>query len=153
MALLLNNSLYSVPVDFACVKAGINRVPLNARLSLNEHRKMLEETGCELLLYGADLSERASELRDALPTLQCHGIGSTDGGGDDLLADAAGQSSANPDVAVEPDDVILTLFTSGTTGTLKPPNTPRPPTPASARTCCSTWSPSSRTMPCCTPPR
>ncbi|HBP67646.1 MAG TPA: long-chain fatty acid--CoA ligase, partial [Alcanivorax sp.] len=73
--LLLNNSLYSVPVDFACVKAGINRVPLNARLSLNEHRKMLEETGCELLLYGADLSERASELRDALPTLQCHGIG------------------------------------------------------------------------------
>ncbi|HCR80549.1 MAG TPA: long-chain fatty acid--CoA ligase, partial [Alcanivorax sp.] len=119
VALLLNNSLYSVPVDFACVKAGINRVPLNARLSLNEHRKMLEETGCELLLYGADLSERASELRDALPTLQCHGIGSTDGGGDDLLADAANQRTANPDVAVEPDDVILTLFTSGTTGTLK----------------------------------
>ena len=119
VALLLNNSLYSVPVDFACVKAGINRVPLNARLSLNEHRKMLEETGCELLLYGADLSERASELRDALPTLQCHGIGATDGGGDDLLADCANQSTANPDVAVEPDDVILTLFTSGTTGTLK----------------------------------
>ena len=45
VALLLNNSLYSVPVDFACVKAGINRVPLNARLSLNEHRKLREETG------------------------------------------------------------------------------------------------------------
>ena len=50
VALLLNNSLYSVPVDFACVKAGINRVPLNARLSLNEHRKMLEETGCAIQL-------------------------------------------------------------------------------------------------------
>ena len=116
VALLLNNSLYSVPVDFACVKAGINRVPLNARLSLNEHRKMLEETGCQRLLYGTDLEERAAELKNALPGLQCHGIG---GGEDDLLADAAQQSSDDPDVTVQPDDVILTLFTSGTTGTLK----------------------------------
>lgn len=119
VALLLNNSLYSVPVDFACVKAGINRVPLNARLSLNEHRKMLEETGCELLLYGADLSERAKELALALPGLTCHGIGSQAGGGDDLLADTAKQSEDDPDVQVHADDVILTLFTSGTTGTLK----------------------------------
>jgi len=116
VALLLNNGLHSVPVDFACVKAGINRVPLNARLSLNEHRKMLEETGCQRLLYGTDLSARAAELKDALPGLQCHGIG---GGEDDLLADAAKQSSDDPGVTVEADDVILTLFTSGTTGTLK----------------------------------
>ncbi|KGE04613.1 AMP-binding protein [Pseudohaliea rubra] len=119
VALLLNNSLYSVPVDFACVKAGINRVPLNARLSLTEHRKMLEETGCEVLLYGADLSERALELSKLLPALCCHGIGNTAGGGDDLLADSSKQSTANPDVRSAPDDVILTLFTSGTTGTLK----------------------------------
>jgi acyl-CoA synthetase (AMP-forming)/AMP-acid ligase II len=119
VALLLNNSLYSVPVDFACVKAGVNRVPLNARLSLDEHRKMLEETGCELLLYGADLAGRAQELARALPGLTCHGLGSQDGGGDDLLADAARQNEGDPGVQVQADDVILTLFTSGTTGTLK----------------------------------
>lgn len=118
VALLLNNGLYSVPVDFACVKAGINRVPLNARLSMEEHARMLEETGTGVLLYGADLAERAEALRDARPGLICHGIGG-DAVGDDLLAAAAGCSEAAPDVAVEPDDVILTLFTSGTTGTLK----------------------------------
>ncbi|GAA5120594.1 AMP-binding protein [Alloalcanivorax gelatiniphagus] len=118
VALLLNNSLYSVPVDFACVKAGINRVPLNARLSLEEHARMLEETGVGMLLYGADLAERAAALGDARPGLVCHGIGA-DAVGDDLLAAAAGCSAAAPDVAVAPDDVILTLFTSGTTGTLK----------------------------------
>tara|TARA_A100001391_G_scaffold197792_4_gene178537 strand:- start:6080 stop:7603 length:1524 start_codon:yes stop_codon:yes gene_type:complete len=118
VALLLNNSLYSVPVDFACVKAGINRVPLNARLSLEEHARMLEETGVGMLLYGADLAERAAALGDARPGLVCHGIGA-DAVGDDLLAAAAGCSTAAPDVAVAPDDVILTLFTSGTTGTLK----------------------------------
>ncbi|ASK33346.1 long-chain fatty acid--CoA ligase [Alcanivorax sp. N3-2A] len=119
VALLLNNSLYSVPVDFACVKAGVNRVPLNARLSLNEHRKMLAETGCDLLLYGADLADRASELANALPALRCHGIGSNEGGGDDLLADAGQRSDQDPNIQVDENDVILTLFTSGTTGTLK----------------------------------
>jgi acyl-CoA synthetase (AMP-forming)/AMP-acid ligase II len=37
VALLMNNGLLSVPLDFACAKAGLNRVPLNARLSLAEH--------------------------------------------------------------------------------------------------------------------
>lgn len=119
VALLLNNGLYSVPVDFACVKAGINRVPLNARLSLDEHRKMLEETGAGMLLYGADLAERARQLAAARPGLRCHGIDSDAGGGDDLLAVAPSLSAAAPDIPVSPDDVILTLFTSGTTGTLK----------------------------------
>ena len=62
VALLLNNGLYSVPTDFACVKAGINRVPLNARLALAEHAHMLRNTGCEVLVFGPDLQQRASEL-------------------------------------------------------------------------------------------
>lgn len=117
VALLLNNGLYSVPVDFACVKAGINRVPLNARLSVNEHARMLEETGCERLIHGADLAERAQALQAERPSLRCHAIGSD--AGDDLLLMAEQQSTANSGVDVAPDDVILTLFTSGTTGTLK----------------------------------
>ncbi|WP_421706343.1 AMP-binding protein [Alloalcanivorax xenomutans] len=119
VALLLNNGLYSVPVDFACVKAGVNRVPLNARLSLDEHRKMLEETGCALLLYGEDLAERAAQLCDAVSGLRAHGIGSAAGGGEDLLRACAALSDSKPAVPVAADDVILTLFTSGTTGTLK----------------------------------
>ncbi len=119
VALLLNNSLYSVPVDFACVKAGINRVPLNARLAAAEHARMLEETGVDMLIYGADLAERARELQALRPALRCHGIGSNAAGGDDLLAAATTLPEDTPTVPVAADDVILTLFTSGTTGTLK----------------------------------
>jgi len=117
VALLLNNGLHSVPVDFACVKAGINRVPLNARLSVSEHVRMLEETGCERLIHGADLAERAQALQAERPSLRCHAVASD--AADDLLTAASHQSTADPRVEIAPDDVILTLFTSGTTGTLK----------------------------------
>lgn len=119
VALLVNNGLYSVPLDFACVKAGINRVPLNARLSLAEHARMLEETDCRLLVFGADLAERAAALRAARPGLVCLGLDASLPGAIDLAADARARPATDPQVAVHEDDVILTLFTSGTTGVLK----------------------------------
>jgi fatty-acyl-CoA synthase len=119
VALLANNSLYSLPLDFACVKAGLNRVPLNARLALPEHLRMLQGSGCRLLIFGADLAERAAALRDALPGLVCFGLDASLPGGSDLIADARQQSAQDPDVTISEDDVVLTLFTSGTTGTLK----------------------------------
>ncbi|WP_010487113.1 class I adenylate-forming enzyme family protein [Pseudomonas sp. S9] len=119
VAVLLNNGLHSVPVDFALVKCGANRVPLNSRLSLAEHRRMLEETQCNYLVYGADLAERARELSGELPELICHGLGDASSSGIDLLHAAAKASAKAPKVEVSDDDVVLTLFTSGTTGTLK----------------------------------
>ncbi|WP_394777738.1 class I adenylate-forming enzyme family protein [Undibacterium sp.] len=121
VALLVNNGLYSVPIDFACVKTGINRVPLNSRLSLEEHTRMLGDIGCTMLVFGADLAERAAALQAALPALQCHGLGAGigNGNGKDLLDLAAQQPAGAPDIDAQPDDVILTLYTSGTTGTLK----------------------------------
>ncbi|EHP41701.1 fatty-acid--CoA ligase [Cupriavidus basilensis OR16] len=119
VALLLNNGLHSVPLDFACVKAALNRVPLNARLALAEHQRMLQDTGCRMLVFGPDLAERAQALHEALPELACLGLGTSLEGGADLLAAAQSQPATDPQVQVAEDDVILTLFTSGTTGTLK----------------------------------
>ncbi len=119
VGLLLNNGLYSVPLDFACVKSGINRVPLNARLSLDEHVRMLQETGCTHLVFGADLAERAQALDAALPGLSCLGLDTQVEGGQDLMRLAQRQPSTWPEIEVRPDDIVLTLFTSGTTGTLK----------------------------------
>lgn len=119
VALLLNNGLYSVPLDFACVKAGLNRVPLNARLSVAEHATMLADTGCTHLVFGAELAERAAQLRAAAPALVCLGLGAALEGGADLLVLAAGLPVLAPAIEVAPDDVVLTLFTSGTSGTLK----------------------------------
>jgi fatty-acyl-CoA synthase len=119
IALLLNNGLYSVPMDFACVKAGLNRVPLNARLSPAEHARMLAETGCTHLVYGPDLAERARALQALRPGLTCLGLGAITEGAIDLLAMALTQPAQAPNLEISADDIVLTLFTSGTTGTLK----------------------------------
>jgi len=119
VALLVDNGLYSVPLEFACVKAGVNRVPLNSRLSLEEQHKMLAEMDCRLFIHGADLVQRAEDLSAIFPQLICLGLGAATQEGGDLLVSAGKMSADDPQVEVAGDDVVLTLFTSGTTGTLK----------------------------------
>jgi fatty-acyl-CoA synthase len=119
VGLLMSNGIYSVPMDFGCVKTAVNRVPLNARLSLAEHVKMLTATACRYLVFSADLRGRATELAAAMPGLVCVGMDAALPGGQDLMQVAQGQSVQWPDIAIEPKDVVLTLFTSGTTGVLK----------------------------------
>ena len=118
IALLLDNSLHSVPCDFACIKAGLRRTPLNGRLSLDEHVRMLEATGASTLIYGASQTERAAALQAALPHLNLHGLGDGEVG-PDLLETSQAASEADPRLDHQPDDVTLALFTSGTSGTLK----------------------------------
>ena len=110
VAILLDNGLHSIPLDFACVKAGINRVPLNGRLSEDEHARMIAGTACALLVHGPEHAGRTKALAARCPDLRLLGL-------DELLAMDA--SDGDPDMPVAPDDVILTLFTSGTTGRLK----------------------------------
>jgi acyl-CoA synthetase (AMP-forming)/AMP-acid ligase II len=118
LAILANNSIYSLPVDFACVKAGSARTPLNPRLSMDEHEHMLRETGAGLVIYDTELAERAEVLRSRLPGIKTLGIGS-DRCGSDLLVEAQSAPGNDPQTSAAPDDVILTVFTSGTTGRLK----------------------------------
>jgi fatty-acyl-CoA synthase len=118
LAILANNSLYSMPVDFACLKAGAARTPLNARLSVVEHEHMLRETGASLVIYDAELSERAEELASRIKGLTMLGLGSTRCGAD-LIQEAESASPEDPRIPAHPNDVILTIFTSGTTGRLK----------------------------------
>ena len=118
LAILANNSLYSIPVDFGCVKAGAARTPLNARLSIEEHEHMLRETGAPLVIYDTELAERAEALASRVAGLKLLGLGSARCGVD-LLVEAASASARDPHTPAEPDDVLLTIFTSGTTGRLK----------------------------------
>ena len=94
IALLLDNGLNSVPCDFACTKAGLRRTPLNGRLSLEEHVRMLEAVGAATLIYGPSQAERAAALKPtALPDLDLHGLGDAEVGAD-LLAAAEGASDS-----------------------------------------------------------
>uniref|UniRef100_E6VC15 AMP-dependent synthetase and ligase n=1 Tax=Rhodopseudomonas palustris (strain DX-1) TaxID=652103 RepID=E6VC15_RHOPX len=117
VGMLLNNSIYTLPIDFGFVKSRLSRVPLNSRLSLVEQQQMLEGAGVNILIHGTDLTERARELAQAMQGLKLISIGSADV--DDLLQLAKAQSDAPPARRCEPDDIVITIFTSGTTGKLK----------------------------------
>jgi acyl-CoA synthetase (AMP-forming)/AMP-acid ligase II len=119
VALLVNNGLLSVPLDFACVKGGLNRVPLNARLSLAEQARMIAEARCRILVFGPGLAGRAGELQAQIPDLLCCGLGERLGAGVDLLDVAKSEPDTPPPYDARPDDIILTIYTSGTTGVLK----------------------------------
>jgi fatty-acyl-CoA synthase len=102
VGLLLGNRLESVPLDFACVKAGIARVPLNARLAPPEMREILRAAGARLVV-----ADRPAELGvEVLPLAE-------------LLALARDAPPEEPAAEHAPDETVLLLATSGTTGRLK----------------------------------
>lgn len=118
IGLLLSNSVFTLPIDFACAQARFVRVPLNTRLSAAEQRQMLSGADVRILVHGEDQADRARELSLNCPGLTIYGLGSVTCGAD--LLSLARQSADTPTGRrAEPDDVVLALYTSGTTGKLK----------------------------------
>jgi len=118
VGMLLNNSVYTIPIDFGFVKSRLSRVPMNSRLSAVEQQQMLEGAGVDMLIHGVDLTARAQELAQAMQGLKLVCVGNADNP-DDLLHLAQAQPDSHPTRVAEPDDVVITIFTSGTTGKLK----------------------------------
>lgn len=110
VAILAGNGLLSLPLDFACAKARLVRVPLNARLSAVEHETMIRRAQVELLVHSADQSERAQALGKAFPDLELLSL-------HQLAGEAVKSDGVLPQPS--PDDPVLAVFTSGTTGRLK----------------------------------
>ena len=114
VAVLMDNGPYSMPTDFGLMISGINKVPLNSRLSESEHLSMLEQTGCRAIIAGSALMDRGLKLAnhldaDLIPI-----------GGDTEKDARHGPTISDADLpSVDEDDVLFTLFTSGTTGALK----------------------------------
>lgn len=117
VALLVGNGPYSASTDFGLVLAGQVRVPLNARLSLDEHVHMLRQSRADVLVHDESLAGRAAELVERMPGLRCFGHGVTSVTGEPDVLAHLDASDRHLDVA--PEDPVLLLFTSGTTGTLK----------------------------------
>jgi fatty-acyl-CoA synthase len=115
VAILLDNDIHTIPLDFGCVKARLARVPVNGRLSIAEQARMIAGAGAAILVHGASHEERARSLAEAVPGLRCLGLGA----GEDFLQLARDESDAAPRLVPEPDDDVLALYTSGTTGSLK----------------------------------
>jgi acyl-CoA synthetase (AMP-forming)/AMP-acid ligase II len=118
VGLLIGNGIWSIPVDFGCLKAGAARVPLNVRLAAGEQARMLAATGVRLLVHDVALADRAGELAARVDGLRLASLGPAPGARD-LLEEMRQASAADPHVPASPGDPVLVIYTSGTTGALK----------------------------------
>jgi acyl-CoA synthetase (AMP-forming)/AMP-acid ligase II len=122
VAFLLANSLKSVEIDFALLLTGLVRVPLNTRLSENEHRHMIQETEAKALLFTEEFRERAGHLQQHCASLRhlCQMNGTEKEAGIVNMAEYVQTVySDEPPVLVDESDLATIQYTSGTTGVLK----------------------------------
>jgi acyl-CoA synthetase (AMP-forming)/AMP-acid ligase II len=104
-----------VELTLACSLLGAANAIVNFRLAGDEVDYTLNDAGSRLLLVGAELGPLVEKLRERLPKVE-YVVELLPEGGDayeDLLASA---TPADRDPAVTPDDVVLVMYSSGTTG-------------------------------------
>lgn len=98
-------------------RANLCWIPVGARNAAEENRYVLDTFDCEILFFQREFAEAIAALRPQLPKIR-HWI-CIDGeaeGATSLERFIAGQPATDPQVPVDPDDVIWVGPTGGTTG-------------------------------------
>lgn len=110
VAILMKNSPDYVAALFACWRAGLVAVPVNAKLHAQEVAFVLADSGARLLVAGAGLESVASEAIAAAGTAARLVVTG------DAEWRALGRASPALARACAPDDAAWLFYTSGTTG-------------------------------------
>jgi fatty-acyl-CoA synthase len=108
-ALLLGNASPALELVFAAARLGAIAVPLNARLTAYELSGLIADAEPRLLVHDADHAAQAERAAPALPRLGC-------GGAHDAYEAALAAASPAAAIASSPEDAMLLMYTSGTTG-------------------------------------
>ncbi len=117
VAVLAHNCSDYFEMLYGCAKIGAIQVCLNWRLSVDENRVVLADSGASGLVYGADFDAAARELCVAGgPKRLARLGGAADGvpGYEEALAQSSGRPIEMPCRGM--DEVWYLLYTSGTTG-------------------------------------
>ncbi len=106
-----------VELTLAAASLGAANAIINFRLAGAEVDYAVNDAGAKVLLVGSELMPLIDKIRDRLTTVE-HIIEVTPEGadGDEYEALLAGSEPLGRDAEVEPDDVCLVMYSSGTTG-------------------------------------
>ena len=115
IAILAYNRPEYVALVFAAARLGAIVVPLNWRLAPPEHGHILADADPALIIVDGDLAGRADDLARLAPRAHRGSIEFSAEGWTDL-ADACEVAARPPEPAGRPEDPVLLVYTSGTTG-------------------------------------
>ncbi|WP_077213219.1 long-chain-fatty-acid--CoA ligase [Bacillus dakarensis] len=117
VGVLLHNSLQGMECNFAFAKAGFVLVPLNARLSGNEHAYMLNHSEANTVIFGEEFTDIIKDIKPQLPIVKNYirvGGGTEDFRDYEFLLNS--QSNIDPMIQINEEDLSSIRYTSGTTG-------------------------------------
>ena len=100
---------------FACVKIGVIFVPLNFRLTPNELDYLIKDSNPSLLVYEKPFEENINKLNSINKALKLSELSDFS----DLIFSKINSITLNKNVILNAEDVVLILYTSGTTGVRK----------------------------------
>ena len=116
VAFLGFNSADFLVLFFACSRLGAMMVPLNWRFAPPENLYILEDSGASALFVEPEFYEGAESIRSDVPGCRYVAMGEAPDGWERFGALLEGNSGAESSSVAGPDDPVLIVYTSGTTG-------------------------------------
>ncbi len=111
ISIIFRNTPEFLSVFFGAVSQGINVVPINPDLALQEIRFIVENSDSEAVFYDAELKHKLAPLQAEMPTMKFYPLADV---ADMAKVDIAAVEAALPDVP--PTTPAAIIYTSGTTG-------------------------------------
>ncbi len=119
VALLAENSVGYVEAFFALARAGLVAVPINGRLTADEAARVLQDCEATALLTDDSHLATARDAAGQVPSIRLLASLEAEQGdviGHDRLLAEGNTASFEPRQPIGPDDLLVLLYTSGTTG-------------------------------------
>ncbi len=117
IAFMGNNSHQFVEFYFAVAKAGLVSVPVNARFSAEEASYIITNSEATTLIYSDDVETVAKKIRESMPGIRQYiSTGKLETGVLSYEGLLEGASDEEPQIQINPDDMVMIMYTSGATG-------------------------------------